>query len=197
MKVSIAPGRVCLSACAYAFIGGTDYRIDGLLGFHTGYLRHNAGDPNSFPLPPDSTGVSPDVNNAYQQGHYMGALFSLWFLQNGFNHYLFMTISAKTSIEKFLVMKHEDELYKWMARDNSTDINDYAKFLKPNQELIRGTTIMTGREMMLWLQGNTGSTGHNNRGRAILSFKSVWSPQIRSNLQRDRCGPASIHDRTC
>jgi len=100
LKVSIAPGRICLSACAYAFIGGTDYRIDGMLGFHTGYLRHNAGDPITLPLPPDNTGISPDVNNAYQQGHYMGALFSLWFLQNGFNHHLFMTISAKTSIEK-------------------------------------------------------------------------------------------------
>jgi len=94
-------------------------------------------------------------------------------------------------------MKHEDELYKWMARDNDAEMNDYIKFLKPNQELIGSTTTMTVRGMMLWFQGNNGSNGHNNRGRDILSFKSVWSPQIRSKLQHDRCGPTSIHDRTC
>jgi len=182
MSVSISPNRVCLSACAYAFIGGTNYRIDGLLGFHTGFLMKRKDAPVLKSPKPDSTGVSPAVNHAYEHGHYMGAFYSKWFMQNGFNINLFMTIAAKTTMDKFYVMNHEKELYQWMARDNNSKVNDYTKFLVSKPKLTKGATIMTGKDMMMWLKANTGKNGQNNRGRKILSGKMLWSSTIKTRL---------------
>jgi len=183
LKVSIAPSRVCLSACAYAFIGGTDYRIDGLLGFHTGFLVRPKNAPPAKMSKPDRTGIPPEENNIYQQGHYMGALYSMWFMENGFNLNLFLTIAAKTSMKNFYVMNHEKELYQWLVRDDNAKMNDYRKFLVQKPKLFKGATIMSGKDMMMWLAANTGKYGHNNRGRRILSIKVIWSPTIKAGLQ--------------
>jgi hypothetical protein len=37
LRTVVERGRYCLSACAIAFMGGTDYKIRGVLGFHNAW----------------------------------------------------------------------------------------------------------------------------------------------------------------
>ena len=53
VRVWVPKGRICLSACAVAFVGGYDYNIQGTLGFHNAWIQL---DPNEEATHADVTG---------------------------------------------------------------------------------------------------------------------------------------------
>jgi hypothetical protein len=164
LKVTVPPLAYCMSACAFAFIGGYDYRIDGMLGFH---LAHFA--------PEDVTGVYnvDDMNGEFEVGQQLGHYWSIWIMENGFSNHLTTTIVNETSKDNFLVMDHEDELMNWFVREETgmDDIMNYFKNLTDAEK-----NFMINDDLGKWLMGEVdrGASGHNDRGRPIIEIKKLW-----------------------
>lgn len=172
MNVTVSPGAVCLSACAYAFIGGMNYRVDGILGFHVAFI-----DPGQNGFPPGEDPFNlPGLNNAYQQGQYTGSVFAQWFLTNGFNIGLVDQIVIETSQEKFLTFTHEDELMRYYVRDDAAenDTDGIIKYLSAIPD-VPAPVIMNGDEMMEWSSNNQ---THNDRGRPIIGVTQLWPVEL-------------------
>ena len=109
IKTTVNTGYHCLSACAFAFIGGSDFRIDGILGFHNGYIPY-----------PAITEMSRDqITNV---SIYMGALTTNHFVRNGFSIELPLVISATTSKETYIVFTETEDLYDFVVGEMVSDI---------------------------------------------------------------------------
>lgn len=158
-KVTVSPGTACLSACAFAFIGGRDYRIDGILGFHAAWIT------------PPVNASAEELNGLFQQGQFAGIEFNMMFLQNGFNGYLASVITMTTDPDHMLVMRHESELLKWYVRDDVADQDDVIKYLSYPPVLEETPAVMTGEEIMEWVANNP---TNNNRGRPVWERKVLW-----------------------
>jgi hypothetical protein len=179
LRVTVPPFGLCLSACAYAFIGGWDYRIDGMLGFHPAHVRPNPDAVNS-PTTESATESRLDiVNEGLAAGQFTGSQFTTWLVVNGFSIHFFTSIAAHTDKDRFIVMKHEDELLKWFVRDvDENGVDDIDNYLIFPTDAITEQIIMTGTEAYRWLENNTGvnNRGHNDRGRTIIENHILWQP---------------------
>lgn len=114
MQTIVQAGDSCMSACATAFLGGTSYTLDGILGFHVSW--------------------SPDRTQSYsdgmKSGQYLGSIDAVYHFNMGFTAQLQYVITMVTDSETFLVLNLEDiEMFKMVN-------NDYTYFL----DLPRGWT---------------------------------------------------------
>lgn len=141
MKVIVPRGQLCLSACAYAFMGGTDYEINGLLGFHNasigGFPENTEWDLNK-------------INSVYVAGQVLGTQASYWFMVNGFHPLLATHIMQKTDREKFIVFGSGEQFNKWYVRNDEEP--DLAVNYLALQEDLTELVIMDGPAMSRYLQ---------------------------------------------
>jgi len=137
MKVMVPNGQACLSACAYAFMGGTDYKINGLLGFHNASIGA---------FIEDTEWNTNKVNSVYVAGQVLGTQASYWFMVNGFHPLLVTHIMQKTDKEKFVVFSNSKSFNKWYVRnDEAPDLAiNYITLENDPEELV----IMNGPEMI-------------------------------------------------
>jgi hypothetical protein len=171
LSVTVSPGAGCYSACAYAFLGGTNYRIDGVLGFHTAFIM--PPEPIQTPTGPTQPVFSlDDMNGIYREGQTTGGVFLHWFLTNGFTADLVMRIMIETAPDRFLVFMHEDELLKFYVRndDAEADTDGIIKYMQP-VDGVPDPVVMTDVEAGEWMAANT---THNNRGRPVIAWKQLW-----------------------
>ena len=108
--VWVPPGSFCLSACAEAFIGAKEYRIEGALGFHTAWFKADPGI---------------DYNELFKHGQAQGASTTRYILANGFNINLALLINYHTDAKNFLVFFSEEDLAKFFARSETDTITEY------------------------------------------------------------------------
>ena len=105
LRTVVERGRYCLSACAIAFMGGTDYKIRGVLGFH-----------NAWTTDQSLEGFGKAFNDAQQIGAY-------WFqfvTQNGFAADLAWEVLNKTSPSTFLIFLNEYDFISYMVTDRES-----------------------------------------------------------------------------
>lgn len=129
MKAFVAEGTWCLSACATAFLGASEYKIDGVLGFHTAWA-------NPYTL-------GNDQNEILRQGQSLGAQNTIYLLQNGFSAQFAWLTNSITSPTDFLVFFHEDDLMKFYARTENDETDPILPYF---------TTGLTANELdQTWL----------------------------------------------
>lgn len=100
VKATVNKGFKCLSACAFAFLGASDMRIDGILGFHNGFLEKQ----EALAIPKDDL-----VNMSI----HLGTLTVMHFIENGFGFELPLVIAAATNKSTFIVFRDEVNLLKF------------------------------------------------------------------------------------
>lgn len=139
IRVWVPKGRFCLSACANAFIGGHDYDIDGILGFHSAWLPPEAFDE----------GMSNELfNEYYRVGQFSGMLDSYYWIVNGFNLEIVADIHNNTNPDRFLVFKSEEELLEYYVRNDDDkeaekvgQLKRYLSFEGIDPEVLGGTAL--------------------------------------------------------
>ena len=131
----VASGTACLSACAVAFIGGTDYQVEGILGFHKGHLA----------------GQSPFINQeeAFDAGQQAGSFNLYYLMANGFAVDLGFQIDRRSSPSHFVVFTNTEDLLKFYVRDESVDI--IQSYFEPIQET---PTVFDVNDMVTHLTNN-------------------------------------------
>jgi len=104
--VLVPEGYPCLSACANAFVGAKTHIIHGVVGFHVAWF--------------DEESVA-GANEGARMGQYLGALSTVYFINNGFCAELPVMLSLLTSIDTFLIFTNTEEFLKFYARDDTLD----------------------------------------------------------------------------
>ena len=113
VPVRVAKETYCISACAIAFIGGTDYKVnDGILAFHKGWVMDEPWK---------------NQNEAFAAGQAAGAYDAYFLTANGFSFELSSLIQQHTNPDKFIVFTHEDQLNEFYVRSEENNIDDYLK----------------------------------------------------------------------
>ena len=117
VKTRVASGTACLSACAVAFIGGQDYEVEGILGFHKGHLA----------------GQEPFLNQeeAFDNGQQAGSFNLYYIIANGFGVDLGFQIDRRSSPSHFVVFTNTEDLMKFYVRSDEDYI---ANYVQPIQE---------------------------------------------------------------
>ena len=137
VKVWIPKGRICLSACATAFLGGRDYQIDGQLGFHSSYI------PESEWAGLVEKGLLSDIYKSAQAYGFREA----YYLQlHGFSLVMGSDILSNTSESEFLVFDNTEDLMAYYVRtDDYPSKNLLLNYYKDiDREIdIRGSEKMT------------------------------------------------------
>lgn len=134
VPVRVAKGTYCISACAVAFIGGTDYKInDSILAFHKGWV------PNE---------PWKNQNEAFDAGQVSGGYSSLFFVANGFSFELPSHINEHSNQDTFIVFHNEKDLNKYYVRTKKNNVNDYLDQLdiKPN--------VLSSDDIVKYLENN-------------------------------------------
>ena len=134
----IPDGAWCLSACAEAFIGGVNYEIGGILGFHKSYI------------PPQSASEI-DSQSAFDYGQQSGMRSLYSYLANGFSAQLGFIIAGYTSPEEFLVFFSEEQLAEFFVRSDEDGINDYLSPVVEADEQWLDSRILNGVQMLRFL----------------------------------------------
>ena len=125
IKVWVPQGRICLSACAIAFTGGTDYHIQGILGFHNAYIA----------LDDAVTPTNPQVVGAYIEGQQLGTYATSFFTSNGFSFNLQFDIAANTTPEKFLAFTTNEDFLKYYVRtDDDLSLDVLSNYYQDQQQ---------------------------------------------------------------
>ncbi len=145
LSTTVSPGKICLSSCAIAFIGGTNYKIDGILGFHTAWLSLDLKD-----LP---EGISVDMlNMAYKSGQQIGAQLSYYMRVNGFHDFLTLNINGKSDKDNFLSFTHEDELNEWYVRAPRGEVDSISNYYGDLPEgIVDRIKVMGGQDFIAHL----------------------------------------------
>ena len=154
LSTTVSPGKICLSSCAIAFMGGTDYKIDGVLGFHTAWLSLGG-----------EVEITPEMlNQSYRSGQMIGSQLSYYLRVNGFHDFLTLQINSRTDKDKFLSFTHEDELNEWYVR-NDNGIDELKNYVGPLPEGIEDRIkIMDGPAFIAHMQDPANiPTGHRLR----------------------------------
>ena len=122
----VPKGRFCMSACANAFIGGRDYKISGILGFHASWVNKDIIEQLT----------TTQVNQLLQQGQVSGVRDVYYWFANGFSIQLPFYINANTSPSNFLVFLSTEKLMEYYVRDDENPDNDTIyTFMKFNDAL--------------------------------------------------------------
>ena len=98
LRTIVPEGGSCLSACAEAFLGGVNYRIDGTLGFHVPRMARLRNSKQAF-----------DVGLAG------GTLSAMYRFEMGFGFDLTLAINKWTSSNRLLVFNNKTELFAYKS----------------------------------------------------------------------------------
>lgn len=100
LNVIVAEGDMCMSACAFAFLGGAEKRIEGLLGFHNAHLASTVG---------------VNVNDAFKQGQLTGGYTLYYAMDMGYNSQFVYLIQVLTDVETFIKFENMVDLNKFFV----------------------------------------------------------------------------------
>ena len=98
LRTVVPEGGSCLSACAEAFLGGVNYRIDGVLAFHVPRMERLGSSKQAF-----------DV------GFAGGTLSAMYRYEMGFGFDLTKAINKWTTANRLLVFKNTSELFAYKS----------------------------------------------------------------------------------
>ena len=142
MTAYVPKGYTCISACALAFLGASDYKLEGVLAFHTAYI--NDVDINLGML------SSGDYARNMQL---MGAVLYDYLISNGFSSYLAINIILRTDPNTFITFTTTEELLAWYVREDYDAVTNYLE--DPDGGAF---TIQTGEEIWETLREQSGLT---------------------------------------
>ena len=123
-------GQVCLSSCYTAFLGGTNYEIDGALGAHVAWY------------PEDELEEGQTVPDILRYGQGLGGFDAFWHMYNGFGYELPWHITNSTDEDTFITFTDESQLMKFFKRSDDEEINDYFSFAN------EATTVTEAHDML-------------------------------------------------
>ena len=121
LNTYVGYGSACVSACYTAFIGGSEYDIDGVIAAHNSWVMGGA----------DIT-----INEALSSGQASGAYDTYIHAANGFNLTLPLAITHLTDKDTFVTFTHEDELLEFFARSEEDNVQDYLQTFDLTEEWI-------------------------------------------------------------
>ena len=98
LRTVVPEGGSCLSACAEAFLGGVNYRIDGMLAFHVPRMARLGSSAQAF-----------DV------GFEGGTISAMYRFEMGFGFDLTLAINKWTTANRLLVFKNTNELFAYKS----------------------------------------------------------------------------------
>ena len=134
VKTYVAKGTYCLSACAVAFTGGEDYKVNnGILGFHKAYIPADTFE---------------NQQEAFASGSTAGTYNFYFMLANGFSAEFAFAINEKTTPDDFIVFTNEEDFMKHHVRTEENSIDSYFQ----NNET--PFTIWSGDQMKSFLEAN-------------------------------------------
>jgi|TARA_R100000951_G_scaffold113752_1_gene116451 hypothetical protein len=111
MSTVIKKGDRCLSACAVAYLGGTNKYNYGILGFHVAWAQQSER----------------DFNEGMRAGQLFGSIDSIYSFNMGYTAQLNFIISQITSKKDFLVLSLDDlKLFEMKDREY-TDFQELPK----------------------------------------------------------------------
>ena len=119
----VPKGKVCVSACALAFIGGWKYIVGGILAFHSPYLP--VYDP------------AYKLETIYKMGEITGVNQMHYFAMNGFRAQLYMTIAQYTDKETYVIFTNTNDLHHFLMIDDRT-YKEYLTHKKQPKSVIQG-----------------------------------------------------------
>lgn len=150
MPVRVPFGAYCLSACANAFLGGTDYQIYGILGFHNAYIM------------PDQM-VNMSSWQLIQAGRSLLLQQTQYYLDNQLSFEFCYDVEQFTTPDKLFVFTNGQQLMQYVV-GNSRDemLNHRADWYM----------IMDGQQMMETLD----SIRKNRPTDGLFSYKptEIW-----------------------
>ena len=112
LVVAVGEGDKCISACAFAFLGGNRQSLKGTLAFHRAWTEDR----------------KLGVDAVFSEGQMAGSFMLFYLMDMGYNSQLAYIIMDKTSKHKFLVFyKKEDLDHFFVSMEKSTPIGDYLK----------------------------------------------------------------------
>ena len=129
INVWVPRNEVCLSACALAFVGGTNYRVSGILGFHAAWMPSWESD----------TKLS-DITSAATQS---SASMSFYFAANGFRAQLYQLITTYTNKETFIYFVNTNDLLEFLMVPRTYE--EYLTFRDPPPCLKQGGAEMLAK----------------------------------------------------
>ena len=121
VKTWVPAGRQCMSACAIAFIGGSDYKISGVLGFHNAW--------NNLEVFGEDGVDQNELNQIYRNGQFLGTQSTYYLLVNGFSIDLQFSIASRTDPANFVIFKSENELNKFYVRNDGEGPDEFANYV--------------------------------------------------------------------
>ena len=113
----VPKGRICVSACAIAFLGAHEYRVSGQLAYHNAWLDGDTTDiAETYPG---------GINGLYGRAQHLGAYITYFLLANGFSLDFALDIAGNTSPSKYLVIRSKEELDAYYSRSETDTIQEY------------------------------------------------------------------------
>ena len=129
LKSLVGYGHACLSACYTAFLGGSDYEINGVLGAHVAWRKE------------DSMTEGETVSSILQHGQVLGSYDAFYHLSNGFGFQLPYHIVNLTSHDTFLIFTNEEQLNKYFVRDEEDNIKQYLQGIDAEPLVVHASEI--------------------------------------------------------
>lgn len=111
MSTVIKKGNKCLSACAIAYLGGTNKYNYGILGFHVAWSQQSGK----------------DFNEGMRSGQIIGSIDAIYSFNMGYTAQLNFIISQITSKEDFIVLSLDDLKLFEMKDKEYTEFNTLPK----------------------------------------------------------------------
>ena len=102
LRTVVPVDKACLSACATAFLAGSEKSIFGILGFHVAWIQGEQ-----------------DTNEALKQGQLLGSVNSEYLFNVGYRNQLATLVSQVTSSDTFFVFKSTLSLDFFKMEDNN------------------------------------------------------------------------------
>ena len=130
LKSYVSYGHACMSACYTAFIGGTDYEIDGVLGAHVAWRQENT-------LSDGET-----ASDVLHHGQVLGSFDTFYHLAHGFNFQLPYDIVTLTSHDEFLIFTDEEQLNKYFVRDDDDKIGQYLNAIESEPLVVHAEDML-------------------------------------------------------
>ena len=113
-KVSayIPPKSICLSACAFGFMGAHSYHIYGVLGLHNMYLF-------------EEDLVKKERDTLLAGGQMYGVRTAIFYLAHGFSLELPLIVASTTKQDSFIAFTNSDDFMRFFVRDKEDHVFNY------------------------------------------------------------------------
>lgn len=167
LQTTVSPGRACLSACAIAFLGGRDYEIDGILGFHSSHITGETEDPEALKY------SEKQGNILYQQGQLIGTQLARYLMLNGFHIDIALLTSYYTSPTKFLAFTNEDDLMKFYVRDDEAEVDPFYNYFVPLDDEVYENQLYL-EEPQQWMDALDRAKAEADRSRQVVQAMVVY-----------------------